>query len=77
MSTLFRLSGDLTRDPQTGQLYFTGGLSITEKELARLQGLNLLPGMLADAYIKTSERSFGGYLVKPPTDQMDRALREQ
>ncbi len=77
MGTLFRLGGDLTRDPQTGQPYFTGGVSITDKELARLQGLKLLPGMPADAYIKTSERTFASYLVKPLTDQMDRALRER
>ena len=75
--TLFRIGGDLSKDQQTGQTYFTGGVSISEAELARLNGLKLLPGMPAEAYITTGARTFASYLVKPLTDQMDRALRER
>ena len=75
--TLFRLAGDLTRDQQSGQMYFNAAVSVDDAELARLKGLRLLAGMPAEAYIKTGERTFASYLVKPLTDQMDRALKER
>jgi HlyD family secretion protein len=45
-------------------------------ELAKLKGLKLLPGMPAEAYIKTGERTAASYLLKPLLDQMQRAMRE-
>jgi len=77
MGTLFRVAGDLTKDPQTGFSYFTGGVAIQEDELAKLKGLKLVPGMPADAFIRTGERTFASYIVKPLSDQMNRSLRER
>jgi HlyD family secretion protein len=75
--TLFRVSGDLTREPQTGAAYYVGGISFTEAELKKLDGLKLLPGMPAEGYIKTGTRSPASYLFKPLTDQMHRAMQER
>ena len=36
----------------------------------------LVPGMPAEAYIKTGERTLASYLMKPLLDQMQRAMRE-
>ncbi len=36
----------------------------------------LVPGMPVEAFIKTADRTVISYLVKPLTDQMQRAFRE-
>jgi HlyD family secretion protein len=46
-------------------------------ELARLNGLKLLPGMPVEAFIRTDERTMLSYLFKPLTDQARRAFREK
>ena len=77
MGTLFRVGGDLTKEQQTGQSYFTGAIAIDEGELRKLNGLKLVPGMPADAFVKTGERTMASYLVKPLSDQMQRSMRER
>ena len=75
--TLFRVAADLTKEQQTGQSYFIGAIAIDETELRRFDGQKLIPGMPADAFIKTGERTMASYLVKPLTDQMQRSIRER
>ena len=77
LGTLFRISGDLTRDVQSGMAYYSAGVSVAETELQKLGSLKLLPGMPAEVYIKTGERSPASYLFKPMTDQMQRAMQER
>jgi HlyD family secretion protein len=78
MGTLFRVAGDLTKDQQSGMSYFTGGVAIDEEELrTKLKDLKLVPGMPADAFIRTGERTFASYIAKPLTDQMQRSMRER
>ena len=50
---------------------------MTDEERARLGSLKLVPGMPVEAFIKTGDRKVMSYLVKPLTDQMQRALREE
>ncbi len=77
LGTLFRVAGDVTKEQQTGQSYFIGAISIEEGELRKLDGQKLVPGMPADAFVKTGERTMASYLVKPLTDQMQRSMRER
>ena len=44
-------------------------------EIARLGGLKLVPGMPVEAFIQTGERTVLSYLMKPLTDQLNRAFR--
>lgn len=74
--TVFRIAGDLIRDPQTGGGYYTAGVHVEPAELAKLKRLKLIPGMPAEVYIKTGQRTLASYLLKPVQDQMQRALRE-
>lgn len=74
---LYRIGGDLTKEPQTGTAFFTAGIAIGEGELRKLDGLRLMPGMPADAFIKTGARTFASYIVKPLTDHMSRSMRER
>ncbi|MEW5964937.1 MAG: HlyD family type I secretion periplasmic adaptor subunit [Pseudomonadota bacterium] len=75
-ATLFRVSADLSKDPATNGLYYVAGIRLPPSELAKLDGLKLIPGMPAEVYIKTGERTLASYLIKPLQDQMQRALRE-
>lgn len=51
-------------------------ISIPPEQLARIAGLKLVPGMPAEAFIQTGERTALSYLVKPLSDQINRAFRE-
>ena len=51
--------------------------SIVEEELARLGALELVPGMPAEAFISTGERTALSYLLKPLSDQIARTFREE
>jgi HlyD family secretion protein len=73
---VFRIAGDLIKEQQTGLAYYTAGIRVEPAEIAKLKGLKLLPGMPAEAYIKTGERTLASYLLRPLLDQMQRALRE-
>jgi HlyD family secretion protein len=46
-------------------------------ELARLGGVTLVPGMPVEVFVKTGDRKVLSYLVKPLSDQINRAFREK
>lgn len=72
-----RIAADLSRETQTGAMYYAGRLAIDESEYARLKGLVLLPGMPVEAFIETGDRTAFSYLAKPLTDAFARAFREE
>lgn len=74
---LAQISPATSRDPATGETFYIGFLDVPEAELARLGDLALLPGMPAEVYIATEERTALAYLTKPLTDQFNRAFREE
>lgn len=71
-----RVSADTQSDPRTGTSYYVVRIAVTNEERARLRSLTLVPGMPVEAFIKTHDRKVMSYLVKPLTDQMKRAFRE-
>lgn len=71
-----RVSADLSRDPQQGLAFYVARLVIPAEEMKRLGNLQLVPGMPAEVYIKTAERTALSYLMKPLQDQFHRAFRE-
>lgn len=72
-----RVGADLTQDQRTGMSYYLVRLSVPASELTKLQDLSLVPGMPAEAFIATGERTALSYLVKPLSDQINRAFREE
>lgn len=52
-------------------------VKLNSEESKALPGFNPTPGMPAEVYIKTSERTFFQYIVKPIHDSMSRAFRER
>jgi HlyD family secretion protein len=72
-----RIAADLTQDQKTGLSYYLVRISVPPAELSRLGKLVLVPGMPAEAFIQTGERTVVSYLVKPLHDQIMRAFREE
>lgn len=72
-----RISADVTADQRTGQNFYTARISIAPEELARLGAVKLLPGMPAEIFARTYDRSVLSYLAKPLSDQIVRAFRER
>jgi HlyD family secretion protein len=70
------VAADVTRDTRTGQSYYAVRITISDAEIARLKGLQLVPGMPAEAHLQTHMRTVLSYLAKPLTDQFARAFRE-
>jgi HlyD family secretion protein len=72
-----RVSADVTIDQRTGQSYYTIRVSMTPGEIARLGDVKLIPGMPAEAFVQTGDRTVMSYLMKPLSDQVMRAFREK
>jgi membrane fusion protein, epimerase transport system len=70
------VSADRLVDPQTGEPYYLARIRVTEDGMAALRGLTLLPGMPADVMIKTGERTFFEYLIRPIKDRVVKSFRE-
>jgi membrane fusion protein, type I secretion system len=52
-----RVSADISQEQKTGTTYYMARLSVGEEQIARLNGLNLGPGMPVEAFIQTGERT--------------------
>jgi membrane fusion protein, type I secretion system len=72
-----RIAADVIQDQRSGQPYYLVRISLEADEIARLNGLKLVPGMPVEAFIRTEQRTMLSYLLKPLTDQARRAFREK
>jgi HlyD family secretion protein len=72
-----RVSPDVTTEQRTGQSYYTIRVSMPPEEIARLGDAKLIPGMPAEAFVQTGDRTMLSYLMKPLHDQLMRAFREK
>lgn len=72
-----QISADLTRERETGLSYFVARIEISDTELAKLNGLQLVPGMPAEVQIKTDPRTALSYLMRPLQDQFSKAFKER
>jgi HlyD family secretion protein len=77
-----RVSADIAREQQQNsaqpaQPYYTVRIALPADELARLKDIHLVPGMPADVFIQTHERTPLQYLLKPLQEQIARTFRER
>jgi len=74
--TVSRISADITTDQRTGASYYTIRVATSPEEVSRLDDKVLVPGMPIEVFVETGNRRVLSYLVKPLTDQIARAFRE-
>jgi HlyD family secretion protein len=71
------VSADVSQDQKTAATFYTIHIKLPPDEVARLEGLRLVPGMPVEAFVQTSPRTVMSYLVRPLHDQLMRAFRER
>jgi HlyD family secretion protein len=77
-----RVSADIAREQQQNsaqpaQAYYTVRVALPADEVARLKDIHLVPGMPAEVFIQTHERTPLQYLLKPLQEQIARTFRER
>jgi HlyD family secretion protein len=71
------VSADSLYDDISGLSYYLARVEIPQQELAKLgEGVEITPGMPAEVYIVTGERTFLEYILKPLTDSLRRSFQE-
>jgi protease secretion system membrane fusion protein len=68
---------DRSQDPRTGEAYYKIQVQVTEKGIRKLQDNKVRPGMPAEVFVVTGERTMMTYILKPITDRMHGSLREE
>jgi HlyD family secretion protein len=71
------VSADVTQDQKSGANYYTIRIAVSPDEIARLEGLKLVPGMPVEAFVQTTVRTVVSFFVRPFQDQIARAFREK
>jgi HlyD family secretion protein len=77
------VSPDLTREPVTTptgaqtQQYYLARVSLSQADVRSIGDLKLVPGMPAEVYIRTQDRTPLDYLLKPLHEQIARTFRER
>jgi multidrug efflux pump subunit AcrA (membrane-fusion protein) len=71
------VSADVVEDPRSGMAYFVCRVEVPDDELKRLAGVQVQPGMFADVFIRTGERTPAQYLLHPLLDSFRRAWLEE
>ena len=71
------ISPDLLQDAATGTQYFSVRVDIADSELAKLpKGASLVPGMPAESFFRTGERTVWSYIIGPIEQRFSHAFRE-
>lgn len=73
---IVQVAADAATDSRQNASYFKLVIEVTPDGMQKLQRQEVKAGMPADVFIKTGERTFMSYLLKPLTDRMHRALIE-
>ena len=75
--TVARIPPDRMIDEATGQPYYTVEVFVAQHEIERLEDRKLLPGMPAEIFVRTEPRTPLSYFLRPLTDHLRHAWREQ
>lgn len=77
IGTVISVGASTNTDSVTGISYYIIKVEVGPEQLKRLNGQALIPGMPAETFMQTEQRSVWNYLIKPASDQFSRALREE
>ena len=73
---VLQVSADVLVEPQQGIQYFKAVIEVTAEGMHKLRQYEIRPGMPAEIFVRTGERTLLNYLVKPLTDRLKGALTE-
>jgi epimerase transport system membrane fusion protein len=73
---VINLSADRLTDERSGIPYYQAQIELTPDSYVKLKGLELVPGMPAEVFINTGERTVFEYLMQPITNAFARAFIE-
>ena len=76
-ATVSFVSSDALTDPQSRESYYTIRLKITDDLPDTVRPEQIFPGMPVETYVKTGDRTFLEYMVKPIQDSFSKAFREE
>jgi len=75
--TVSHISADVAQDARGEICFYKVQVSISKEEIKRLDSRKLVPGMPAEVFLQTGDRSALSYLVKPLSNQNEKAFREE
>lgn len=76
MGKVINLSADRLIEERSGTPYYQAQVELLPESYAKLKGFDLLPGMPAEVFIKTGERTVYEYMMQPISNAFARALIE-
>jgi HlyD family type I secretion membrane fusion protein len=71
------ISADVLSDPNSGVSYYIAEVVLVPGAIEKLGNKTLIPGMPVETFIQTGARSPLSFMIKPFTDYMDYAFREE
>jgi len=75
--TVMQVSADTMADEKTGASYYKVRIAMPDEKSARQGDVALVPGMPVECFFVTGKRTALSYLLKPVSDQVARAFREE
>jgi HlyD family secretion protein len=70
------VSADRLLDKRTDEPYYAAKISVEDGRLARLDGVEIIPGMATRAFIMTRRSTVALYALRPLLDSFSSAFRE-
>jgi len=74
--TVTHVSADRLLDKRTDQPYYATRIRVQDPQAEGIDGINIIPGMPAEVFIKTGRGTVALYALKPLLDSFNRAFRE-
>lgn len=70
------ISADSLEDDRTGQFYYLARIKLDQSQTDVIAALDLVPGMPADIFVNTGERTALSYLAQPLSERLARTFIE-
>lgn len=70
------ISADSLEDERTGEFYYVARVKLDDAQTEEVTSLELVPGMPADLFVNTGERTAISYLAQPLSDRLARTFIE-
>jgi len=74
---ILHISADVSQDARGEIDFYTAHVTLAGNEIQRLGARKLVPGMPAETFLQTGARTALSYLLKPLSDQFEKAFREE